>query len=387
MNCYSRGMFTVRLDLRERDLRSLALWLSLTNVAFVAGMIAFIHYWDHFDHYGPRGRMLIRHVLIQFHLGTENVIAAWYSSMLLLAVALAAGLVYALERRQPRAGVDRWLSGGWLVFATVFTLLSLDELGSFHERIGMMVALNKASLAPASTTPVGWVVMLAVPIAVVAAFMLAFAWLRLRRAPVAFALIVAGVLLYLSDPALELLEGTLVKNGGAKLILERILEEAVAELGGTMCFLFGVLLHAIRTEGAPPWTFTIPRRSAARIAAAAGVLLTAGVPLAHWFVDRLPGGDSGVPDNWFPAAALGLLAVMLAGGYGRAARVPAALAVALSAYFGAGIFVHTALFRAIGYRGALVDTIATAATALAAIGIALRAQESNLPLGAPSLER
>ena len=43
-----------------------------------------------------------------------------------------------------------------------------------------------------------------------------------------------------------------------------------------------------------------------------------------------------------------------------------------SAYFGAGLFVFAGWFRLIGYRGATVDTIATAAVTIAAVWIVRR---------------
>jgi hypothetical protein len=378
-------MLTVRVKPVDGWIGRVAAILATADLAFIAGMVAFIHYWARIDQYGPRGRTFIRYVLIQFHLGTENVIAAWYSSMLLLAVAAAACLVFALERRLPPSSrTDRWLRGGWLVFAALFTLLSLDEVGSLHERIGMMVALNRASLVPSAKAPVGWVYMLAVPIGAVGAFMLAFGWARLRRVPAAFALLALGVALYLADPLLEVLEGALVRSGSPRIIVERILEEGVAELGGTLCFLMGMLLYAARIGAGAPYRWTVSGRSAALLAGAAGTILTAGVPIAHWFVDHLPEGDSGIPDNWFPAAALSLLALLLAAVRGQ--RVGAIVCLALSAYFGAGLFVFAGWFRLFGYRGAIVDTIATAAVTIAAVWI-IRPSAFGLLPWASSLRR
>ena len=365
-------MLTVRLHLQPRGIRRLAGLLIAADLIFIAGMVAFIHYWDQLDRYGPGARYFIRYILIQFHLGTENVVAAWYSSMLLLAVAVAACVAFGLERRVPRPGLDGWLSFGWLLFAGIFTLLSLDEIGSFHERIGMMVALNKVSLEPYAKGPVGWVYMLAVPIALVGAFMLAFGWMRLRRVPAAFALLAGGVGLYLSNPFLEVLEGALVKSGSPRIIVERILEEGVAELGGTLCFLLGVLVYWVRTARGQPLEWAIGRRTAAVAIGVAGLILTVGVPISHYVSGRLPAGDSGIPDNWYPAAALCLLALLLVFVRGAGAALAAAACVVLSAYFGAGLFVYAGWFPLVGHRGVIVDTIATAVVSLAAVGVALR---------------
>ena len=357
LNCYSRGVLTARLGLA----------LTTLNLFFVSGMVAFIYCWDRLDQFGPRGRWVVTNLLIQLHLGTENVVAAWYSSMLLLAVAVASAIAWRLERvRSDRAR----LAMGWLGLAAVFTVLSLDEIGSLHERLGMMVALNRASLIPASTTPVGWVLLFAIPIGIVAAFMLAFAWLHVRRVPAAFALIALGVALFVSNPLLEILEGRMLDAGSARgLILERILEEGVAELGGTSCFLLGVITYLVRTGGAGlrqmPWP-------SPRTTAIVGVLVTLAVPLAHAFGVRLPAGDSGTPEHWFPAAAFALLCFGLVVESGGRATAPVWIAAGLSAYFGAGIFANAGWYRAIGYRGALVDTIATAVATLLAVRLTRR---------------
>ena len=154
----------------------MGLGLAAANLIFTAGTAAFIHYWAARDVYGPRGRALLNYVLVQFHLATENVVAAWYSSMLLLTVAIAAVIAFACDRRQSHRGLERAIDAGWLVIAGCFALLSLDEIGSLHERIGMVTRGDSA--------PNGWVYALAVPIGLIALFMAAFAWLRLRRARV-----------------------------------------------------------------------------------------------------------------------------------------------------------------------------------------------------------
>jgi hypothetical protein len=369
-------MLTVRLWLRDGWLRRTAVTIGLLDLVFIVGMVVFIHYWAEIDRFGPAGHTFIRYVLVQFHLGTENVVAAWYSSMLLLAVGAASCAAFAIERRTARSGLDRWLGLGWLVFAAIFTLLSLDEIGSFHERIGMMVALNKASLEPSATGPVGWVYMLAIPICLVGAFMLAFGWMRLRRVPAAFVLLAIGVGLYLSDPLLEALEAVLVRSGSPRIVVERVLEEGVAELGGTLCFLLGVLIYCSRTAGTRPIEWSVNRRIATMTILVAGALMTIGVPISHWVVSRLPPGDTGIPDNWFPAAALAVLALIAILVYGRGAVPAAAACVAASAYFGAGLYVYASWFPLVGQRGVLVDIAATFLVTMAAAWVTLRSRRS-----------
>jgi len=96
--------------------------------------------------------------------------------MLLLLASAAALWSFALDRQIDRG--RNVLSLGWLILAAIFLLLSLDELGSLHERLGAL----RTSAPPGSVeqAPRGWVVLLALPIAVTAAFMTTFAWFRLR---------------------------------------------------------------------------------------------------------------------------------------------------------------------------------------------------------------
>ena len=338
----------------------LGLGLAAINLIFTAGTAAFIHYWAVRDAYGPRGRAFIDYGLVQFHLATENVIAAWYSSMLLLSVAAAAAIAYALDRRRSHTGIDRLVDAGWLVIAGCFALLSLDEIGSLHERVGMVTrGASKAT---------GWVYVLALPIGLIALFMAAFAWLRLRRARAAAVCFAAGIALFLSNPVMELIEMSLLHGGGSIRIHDALLvvEEGVAELGGTLCFLLGVMLYIRATAGAGPHDFAVDAPAAMLTIAAGGLLLTAGVPVVRWIVDRLPAGDTGITDNWFPAAALYLLALLALATRGTPGLPLAAAAIAVSAAFGASLYGYANWFHRIGYPG---TALAAAVTAVASIAI------------------
>jgi hypothetical protein len=353
-----------RVDLTGRMVIRLAVGLAAANLIFTVGTAAFIHYWAVRDAYGPRGRAFIDYVLVQFHLATENVIAAWYSSMLLLSVAAAAVVAYALDRRHARAGLERLVETCWLVVAGCFALLSLDEIASLHERLGMVTRGGSAAT--------GWVYVLAVPIGLIALFMAAFAWLRLRRARAAAAFFVAGIALFLSNPVMELIEMSLLHGGGSIAVHDILLvvEEGLAELGGTLCFLLGVLLYIRATAGPGPHEFSLDTPAATHGLAAGVLLLTAGVPVTRWFVDRLPAGDTGIPDNWFPAAALYLLALLLLAARGTRALPLAAAAVALSAAFGASLYGYAGWFHRIGYPGTALATAVTAVASIAILGIA-----------------
>lgn len=354
-------MRTAQLDLRGRTLQQVAVGLAAINLVFTAGTALFIHFWAVRESYGRRGRVLIDYVLLQFHLATENVVASWYSSMLLLTVALAAAVAFSLDRRHERSWIERLLGLGWLLVAAAFAGLSLDEIGSLHERLGMV----RYGGAP----PTGWVYTLFVPIAMVGVFLLMFAWFIVRRSRAAALLFVAGVTLFLINPFFELAEMSVLHGGGDIAVHNALMvvEEGLLELGGTLCFLLGVLLYIRRVEGAGPHVFDLRSRRAVVVMGVTAALLAAGVPTVHWFVARLPGGDTGVPDNWFPAAALFLFALAVSATRGWRAAPIAVAALGLSAAFGAALFGYTGWFPWIGYPGPALDTAVTAVASVAAI--------------------
>ncbi|PYR77058.1 MAG: hypothetical protein DMF86_10560 [Acidobacteria bacterium] len=368
-------MFTLKLDSRQATIRRWLLTLTAVNLALTAGTALFIHEWARLDHYGPRGRAFITYVLVQTHLATENVVAAWYSSMLLLGVAVAALAAFAVDRRCERGKRERRLSAGWLFFAAAFVVLSLDEIGSYHERIGMLVALN-----PHHTSALGWVYVLAIPIALVGLFMMAFAWFHLRRVPVSFWLMAAGVVLFLSDPMLEQAEMAILRTGAAPGSFAMsvhnallIFEEGVVELFGTLSFLAAILVYIRRTAGTDVVEWQVDRRVAASVALIVAALFAVAVPVARWTVAVLPPGDTGIPANWFPAAALAACALVAVAVQGRRAKPAAALCLALSAYFGAGLYGYTSWLA----RSHAAEAAAVGA-ALAAIPLVTRSSTFDL---------
>lgn len=366
-------MPTVVVTTRSQGLRRLAWGVGAGNLIFTAGTALFIYEWSHRGGHGSFGRAVISSVLVQFHLATENVLAAWYSSMLLLSVALAACLAYAVERRQNRTGVDRWLSAGWLLVAAAFAGLSLDEIGSFHERLGMVQRGAQAAR--------GWVYALIVPILLTAAFLLAFAWVRLRHARGALGLFVVGIGLFLSNPVLELIEMSLLRGGARDLVVHNallVIEEGIVELGGALCFLLAVLVYVRYAAGGGPHEFRIGHRRGLPIVAAVGVLLAAGVPFTHWFVRQLPPGDTGIPDNWFPAAALYGFALLHRTTQGRKGRPLAATALVLSAFFGTGLYSYTTWYSYDVLRQSLQTLLIVCFTVLCTLG----ARRQPVPSGA-----
>ena len=347
-------MVFLRLPLGGRTIPRIGLILSAINAFFTLGTIVFLIAWAQRDEYEGFGRSFLTYVLVQTHLATENVIASWYSSMLLLAVALCAVAAYTLRDARESALTPPWLRPGWLVIAGVFTLLSFDEIGSMHERVGMAVSWGG--------TPWGWVFVLALPILATAGYILAFAWILMRRVPVAFRFFVIGTALYLLNPVVEQIEMSLIHGAGvdpeswARLAHDvlLVLEEGVLELFGTLAFLLGLLVWLREAALAVPGqtlTWRVDAESAARIGGIAALAVALGVPLSAAAVRTMPAADSGIPMNWFPAAAAFLLALLAFGtrreiprerfGQRQLTLAVAVLALVISAHFGAGIHGYT----------------------------------------------
>ena len=341
----------LRLTLGGDALRRLFLALLGLNVFLALGTAVFIIAWAQREQYQPLELSFLRYVLVQVHLATENVLAAWYSSMLLLAVALAALIAYTLPRRADIPASPRWLREAWLVVAAVFVVLSFDEIGSMHERIGVAVTFGRPE-------GWGWVYVLALPIAAIAAYLAAFAWFELRRVPLAFRLFVAGVALFVCNPILEQIEMALIRGEGARADTWQrfahdvllVLEEGVLEIFGTMCFLGGILVWVREHAPGPDASLTarVSPEAVARASGIAAIVIAAGVLASAAAVRILPAGDTGIPMNWFPAAAAFLVFVLTLAarqalpyelyGLRRLARALAVLSLAISGYFGAAIY-------------------------------------------------
>lgn len=340
----------------RRYLRRLFALLALINLVFIAGTWHFAGAyrrlrgdWDH-------APALLKYVGVQFNLATENVVAAWYSSMLLLFVALAAGmcLIDALQRAQDRR--ERLLGYGWFMMCGIFLVLSLDEMGSIHERLGMLAALN-----PFGDQPGGWVLVLAIPIAVVALFILAFGVLVLYRQPWALALVVIGLAFFLIDPLLEQFEMALIERGlgmgrwivhDILVVVEEGMEifAALSFLGATTLYLLARLdRDTDASQDGSREILRVSRSGVFGVTLFIGVAWGIGMIVAVLVTPYLGAGDTGIPENWFPssmAMLTALLAFVLARRFAPASAARRAfdatglLCLLLSAYVGANLYAY-----------------------------------------------
>ncbi|MDQ3556935.1 MAG: hypothetical protein M3409_09180 [Gemmatimonadota bacterium] len=323
----------------------------------------------------------------QLNLGGENVVAAWYSSVLLLGVALMAIATFFLDVRGSATPRDRRLAYGWWVIAALFAALSLDELGSLHERIGLLPGFNAFE-----DHLTDWVGVFALPTAAVALFLALFAWARLRRSWGAVAFFCGGLLLFLTVPFQEQMEAVLRESADPGLYrrtpFHLVLEEG-AEITGSLCFMAAVAVYALavarQSEGRKErevelvWRPSL-RQALALCAAMIGILLCVMVVLGVVMPALDQDERRGNPANWFPVVlsiVVGLTSVFIwsQGVSERAGRRRYAfIGLALFSLFfsmdrGANGFVTETLWRAKPDQQAWMDAALVACVLALAAGL------------------
>lgn len=165
----------------------------------------------------------------------ETTIPTWYSTLLLA----IAGLLLAVIAHIRREADYRW---HWRLLALLFTVLSIDELTSIHERLmhPMRGALYKFGLYE-SYLYFAWVVPAALGIVVLAVLYIRFFFALPRRTlwlfVLAAAIFIGGAL------GLELLGGHFVYSDGITNRTFRMLQpiEELGEMVGLTVFIYALL--------------------------------------------------------------------------------------------------------------------------------------------------
>ena len=189
-----------------------------------------------------------------------------------------------------------------------FLFLSLDEMGSLHERLAGHAAMR--FLLPELGFLEGWGSVFAVPLVLAGGLAVWSAWKWFRSVPGVAALIAAGVFLFLSLPIQEHFELT---SGAANRHANpwgrpawQVVAEEGAELLGSFCFLSAGLRFAEHRSREL-------RRLDGKIASELGgcfapaVIALAVLSMAALYVSvpetLRPSDGRGVPANWLPAVA------------------------------------------------------------------------------------
>lgn len=177
--------------------------------------------------------------LVKFDLGGELTVAAWLSSVLMLA---CAGVLWHIA--QLRRAVGDPYTRHWAVLGLIFVGLSIDEMVAFHE---MTINPLRAALNGSGVFLYTWVVLGIGFVAVVGLAYLRFvfrqsAWLRNR-------IILAGALFVTGALGFEMMEGAFAEfYGQHRLINELAIHaEELLEFAGLLVFLHA-LLGYVRAE-------------------------------------------------------------------------------------------------------------------------------------------
>jgi hypothetical protein len=181
-------------------------------------------------------------VMRLFDVNSEGNVPTWFSSMLLMACALVAGLLAVLVRRA--GGRD---ARYWAGLAAVLSLLSLDEVAGLHERLGGPAA-EVLGDATGGVLHFAWVAPGVVLALVVG---LAFARLVVRLPPGTRRLVVAAAAMYLTGAvALEAVGGIVLEAQGdrAMYLLVTAAEEGLEMAGSVLLLYAGMCLLHLRPE-------------------------------------------------------------------------------------------------------------------------------------------
>ncbi len=212
-------------------------------------------------------------------------IAVWWSSLLFILAALAAFDQFAARTDGTRAA--------WIIWAGLFALMSYDELGSLHERLGSN----------------GWAAYL--PFVLPIAFLLAYALHALYRNPetrsTVWILLVALALVALS-PLMEFLGDELTLSPALQ-VARSAFEEGIELASAILC-----LWAAVRLRNAPDKDSTIQSvfitpvviRWLPVLIAVGAVAHVVGVLYAATFQDN---GRRGDPGAWYPAITIVVLSM------------------------------------------------------------------------------
>lgn len=225
-----------------RLLKPIPWWL------WLAGINLFLVIASAYQHTFPLP-LLGERILRQFDLGEEMNLAAWWSAMLLFSIGLFCYEIYC--DREARAAPNRINPSkkvAWLLLAIAFTCLSIDEIGSVHERIETWIQIIDRYVPLALSQLVDPYVPIIIAGAILIPFPLITLWGSRETKRSAIFLLV-GFLLLSTIAFQERLEGAIewARWGGIRMGVE----EGTELLGKFFCY-WGVVLQrssASQTNG------------------------------------------------------------------------------------------------------------------------------------------
>ncbi len=220
-------------------------------------------------------------VLVHLHLGSVNVAAAWFASMLRLGVGIGAAMCWLADRaslpRSARSG--RVLSLGWLVVAGGFVALSLGAMGSLSDRLEL--AQSRGVL------PLWGFDLLAAAVLVAAGSTGVFVLVHVSRRPRALVWAILGAALM---PA-----ASVAGQQGSTLAAESL------ELLASVAFLAAVTAYLVRRPGDPA-SADVPLRTAVLATAGLGGVVAAAFVASTALAARVATAQLGIVQDWFTSA-------------------------------------------------------------------------------------
>lgn len=350
---FNPHQLTVNINITLLQLKRALAVIFFLNIFILFGT------WFHKSGMLKNGNSGLRRLVAQFNLGTENVIAAWYSSMLLLLVAVAAFFCFLYDKGGNTKLTYRIINWGWIPVVLIFLLLSFDEMGSFHEMIGESAGFKKMLLAKDGGG--GWYAFF-ILIGLVALFMITFFAVKFKGKIPSLILSILGVLLLVSNPFQEKYEmyswhSAPDPDTWKRPVFYLLLEEG-SEIFATFCFLCSFVLYPVKSiinKGNQPsderyqLELIVPKRlllDPGTLIVIAGMVMLI-VKINTWEFES----DSGIPQNWFPSA-MSFIVSILGFYYYLNARdkynsnnavtlLIAFLSIIISIFFGANLYVYT----------------------------------------------
>jgi hypothetical protein len=250
-------------------------------------------------------------LLRESNLAWENTLATWYSSMLLLIVALLAIICFVLDRQSSSMNrYNNFLSYGWVIISLIFTGLSLDEIGSIHESLGNMNFFRNLGVKEALLSNTFYILIILVSL-----FMAAFGFLRFKKNKWAMFFGIFGVLLFITVPLQERLEwSTAIWDANTKnydrSAYSIIIEEGT-EIFGSLSFIICLVQYLIVFHRKPEGNknFLInrklllnPKQLFRSVIIIICIFIMLNIAIEYEFL-HVQKSDNGIPENWFPSMA------------------------------------------------------------------------------------
>ena len=178
----------------------------------------------------------LRHI----SLDAETTLAAWYSSQVMTACAIALILAGLLNRSRGHS-----VGMTWFFLAAIFFALSLDESAAFHEEVGSRL---QSLLDTGGIFYFAWVIPGSIFVAITGLYFIPFLLKLPRRTAIGFSL--AGTLFVSGAIGMELIGGYLaegVEERGWRYHLAATTEETL-EITGLNLFLWTLLDYIKRQQ-------------------------------------------------------------------------------------------------------------------------------------------